>query len=123
MNSDESRTTSILSWGPVGCRWVLYALVFAGMVLLADLYFFQIVVQDPGYFVVARHSDTPDQVVGALDQLDLGTVSDTDLRLLRGRYQRKMKSRELSPGEREKWHRAYRETRQLIRAREDSGED
>lgn len=100
-----------LKWGGLG------VLVLIGLMML-DLYTVQWVLEDPGYYVVARRSDTPDQVLDALERLrDDPDVTERQLRVLVDRYRGKARTESLPSAEREKWRRAHARARALLRAR------
>lgn len=99
-------------------KWTGGSVVVLIVLLLVDLYTVQWMLEDPGYYVVARRSDTPEQVVDALEKLRKDPeVTEQQIRVLIDRYRAKARSRSLSDSEREVWKRALRKARKLWRAR------
>lgn len=120
MSTEESSNKSYLYHGFKLLRWLFYLLLGLVLILFLDLYTFQLIVRDPGYYVVARRSDTPRQVLRALDKLKEETVSDTELITLRSRYQKKMSAPNRSQKKQKIWRQAYKKTRALLRARQNA---
>lgn len=103
-----------LKWGGLGVL-VLIAL------MMLDLYTVQWVLEDPGYYVVARRSDTPQQVLDALQRLrDDPELTERQLRVLIDRYRGKARTASLPASEREQWRRAHARARALLRSRGDT---
>ncbi len=103
-----------LKWGGLGVL-VLIAL------MMVDLYTVQWVLEDPGYYVVARRSDTPEQVLDALQRLrDDPEVTERQLRVLIDRYRGKARTESLPSSERELWRRAHARARALLRSRREA---
>lgn len=88
--------------------------------LIVDLYTFELILEDPGYYVVARRSDHPKQVLDAIDRLNLKETSRKQLRVLIQRYHGKAKSNKLPPEKRELWNEALRKTRELLKDRSEN---
>jgi hypothetical protein len=84
------------------------------LLLVIDLYTFELILEDPGYYVVARRSDHPRQVLDALDRLQIDTLSRDKLSLLRNRYLEKSRNKDLSPDTKRLWTRAAKNTLKLL---------
>lgn len=90
-------------------------LLTLGVLLLGilDLYTLQLVMSDPGYYVVARRSDTPDQVLDALSRLRQRNFDDVNkIRTLIRRYHRKLNNQDSTNTQ--KWKQARREAFRLL---------
>lgn len=99
-------------------KWTGLGVLVLIVLLAVDLYTVQWVLEDPGFYVVARHSDTPEQVVDALEKLrEDPDVTERQIRVLIDRYRAKTRNRSLSASERETWERALRKARALWRSR------
>lgn len=99
-------------------KWTGLGVLVLIVLLLVDLYTVEWIFEDPGFYVVARRSDTPEQVVDALEKLrEDPDVTEQQLRELIDRYRAKTRNRSLSPSERETWERALRKARALWRRR------
>jgi hypothetical protein len=94
-------------------KLLLVILILAALFVI-DLYTFELLVQDPGYYVVARRSDHPRQVLDALKRLETETLSPDKLSLLRNRYLKKLNSRDLSPETKRLWAEAAKNTLKLL---------
>lgn len=94
----------------------LIATVIVGLLVL-DLYTFELILQDPGYYVVARRSDEPAQVLDALDRVEQSKVDREEWKVLLDRYRRKTRSDDLSPEERERWTKVLRRLESILNQR------
>lgn len=101
--------------------WTGLIVVVLVTLLLVDLYTFELVVEDPGPYIVARRSDTPEQVLKFLPKVENDPeVTRDQLRVLVDRYRGKAQSPSLSPDVRRLWKKAYRRARTLLENRSDS---
>ncbi|MFB6357324.1 MAG: hypothetical protein ABEJ65_12525 [bacterium] len=93
-------------------KWSFIALVIVAGLLLLDLYTLNLVVKDPGYYVVARHSDTPAQVLDAVERLKHESLPEQKIDVLIKRYRKKVKNIK-DPQARKLWKNALKRARQL----------
>ncbi len=91
----------------------LIVTVIVGLLVL-DLYTFELILQDPGYYVVARRSDEPAQVLDAIGRIERSEVDRGEWKVLLDRYRRKSRSEELSSEERERWRRVLRRLESIL---------
>jgi hypothetical protein len=95
----------------------LIVVVIVGLLVL-DLYTFEFILQDPGYYVVARRSDNPRQVLNALGRIDRSEVDPSEWELLLDRYRRKARSDQLSRQQRQRWKNVLRRLESLLAEKE-----
>jgi len=95
----------------------LIVVVIVGLLVL-DLYTFEFILQDPGYYVVARRSDNPRQVLDALGRIDRSEVDNNEWKILMERYRRKIRSDQVSPQERKRWKAVLRRLESLLAEKE-----
>lgn len=95
----------------------LIGLIGAALILLAvlDLYTLQLLVKDPGPYVVARRSDSPSQVHQALVDMKRNNFRNREkLKVLYGRYLQKLRHSDTKQPERKKWMQALKTTVRLL---------
>jgi len=82
--------------------------------LVVDLYTFELILEDPGQYVVARRSDHPRQVLEALDKMNLDEVTRKKLTILLNRYRKKIRSNNTPNDQLSHWQEAANKTESLL---------
>lgn len=85
---------------------IIYFIMLIVALLIIDLYTFEIIIEDPGYYVVARRSERPRQVLDALNKIKTEKISKNKVRTLRRRFHRKTNDQTLSERKRKLWTKA-----------------
>lgn len=93
---------------------IFLAVTIIVALLVVDLYTFELILQDPGYYVTARRSDTPDQVLNAIDRMKMKEVTRKQLNILLNRYQQKANSSSIPEKNQKKWSKAQKKITKLL---------
>lgn len=93
---------------------MILVIVLVGLILIVDLYTFELIVQDPGYYVVARRSDRPSDVIDAIEKIRSKDLPRKKLLRLKRRYKRKTTNKSIAASDRELWKKALKDTLKLL---------
>jgi len=97
-------------------KWTLLFILGLSALFFLDIYTFEIIFEDPGYYVVARHSESPTQVLDAIDRLEQSrNYTGEQLESLIRRFRVMKRKKNISEERRSQWKLAEKRTLKLYR--------